>query len=82
MASPAEATTSAVGSLTSGGDRISPTSGSDHLCTNGRRLHQHARRGLRFRPHCVSEDKTIQERRCRPRGIRRLVQPPSAAGGA
>ena len=33
--SPAEATTSAVGSLTSGGDHISPTSGSDHLCTDG-----------------------------------------------
>jgi hypothetical protein len=34
----AEATTSAVGSLTSGGDHISPTGGSDHLCTDGRRL--------------------------------------------
>ena len=37
--SPAESTTSTVGSLTSGGGRISPTSGSDHLCTDGRRLH-------------------------------------------
>jgi hypothetical protein len=62
--SPAEATTSASGSLTSGGDHISPTSGSDHLCTDGQRLHQRARRGLRSRPHYGSEDKTIQE--CRP----------------
>jgi hypothetical protein len=37
--SPAEATTSAVGSLTSGGNHISPTSGSDHVCTDGQRLH-------------------------------------------
>jgi hypothetical protein len=37
--SPAEATISAVGSLTSGGDYISPTGGSDHLCTDGQRLH-------------------------------------------
>jgi hypothetical protein len=34
MDSPAEATTSTVGSLTSGGDHISPTRGSDHLCTS------------------------------------------------
>jgi hypothetical protein len=80
--SPAEATTSAVGSLTSGGDHISPTGGSDHLCTDGQRLHQRARRGLRSHPHYGSEDKTIQERRRRPLGVRRLVQPPSAAGGA
>jgi hypothetical protein len=64
--SPAEATTSAVGSLTSGGDHISPTSGSDHLCTDGQRLHQRARRGLCSRPHYGSEDKTIQERRHHP----------------
>jgi hypothetical protein len=38
--SPAEATTSAVGSLTSGGDHISPAGGGDHLCTGGQRLHQ------------------------------------------
>jgi uncharacterized protein with von Willebrand factor type A (vWA) domain len=80
--SPAEATTSAVGSLTSGGDHISPTSGSDHLCTDGQRLHQHARRGLRSRPHCRSEDRTIQERRRRPRDVRRLVRSPDATGGA
>ena len=64
--SPAEATTSAVGNLTSGGNHISPTSGSDHLCTDGRRLPQHARRGPHSRPHYGSEDKTIQEHRRRP----------------
>jgi hypothetical protein len=80
--SPKEATTSAVGSLNSGGDHISPTSGSDHLCTDGRRLPQHAQRGPRSRPRCGSEDKTIQERHHRPRGVRRLVRPPGAAGGA
>jgi hypothetical protein len=78
----AEATTSAVGSLTSGGDHISPTGGSAHLCTDGQRLHQRARRGLRSRPLYGSEDKTIQECHRRPRGVRRLVQPPSVAGGA
>jgi hypothetical protein len=74
--SPAEATTSAVGSLTSDGDHISPTSGSDHLCTDGRRLPQHVRRGPRSHPRCGSEDKTIQERHHRPRDVRRLVRPP------
>jgi hypothetical protein len=74
--SPAEATTSAVGSLTSGGDHISPSSESDHLCTDGRSLPQHAQRGPRSRPHCGSEDKTIQECHHRPSGVRRLVRPP------
>jgi hypothetical protein len=73
MPSPAEATTFARGSLTSGGD---------HLCTGGRRLPQHARRGPRSRPHYGSEDKTLQERHRRPHGVRRLVRPPGAAGGA
>jgi hypothetical protein len=77
-----EATTSIVGSLTSGGDHVSPTSGSDHLCTDGQRLPHHTRRGPRSRPHYGSEDKTLQERRHRPRGVRRLVRPPGAAGGA
>jgi hypothetical protein len=36
--SPVVATISTVGSLTSGGDHISPSSGNDHLCTDGRRL--------------------------------------------
>jgi hypothetical protein len=66
MVPPAEATTSTTGSLTSGGDHLS-TDDSDHLCTGGRRLPQHARRGPRFHSHCGSEDKTIQERGRRPR---------------
>jgi hypothetical protein len=65
MVSPVEATTSATGSLTSGGDHLS-TNDSAHLCTGGRRLPLHAQRGLRSRPHCESEDKTIQERGRRP----------------
>jgi hypothetical protein len=60
MVSPAEATTSAVGSLTSGSNHISPAGGDDHLCTGGQRLHQCARRGLRSRPRCGSEGKTIK----------------------
>jgi hypothetical protein len=47
--SPAEATTSATGSLTSEGDHLS-TDDSGHLCTGGRRLPQHARRGPHSRP--------------------------------
>jgi hypothetical protein len=58
--SPAEATTSVVGSLTSGSDHISPAGGGDHLSTGGQRLHQCARRGLRSRPRCGSEGKTIK----------------------
>jgi hypothetical protein len=49
MVSPAEATTSATDSLASGGDHFS-TDDSGHLCTGGRRLPQHARRGPRSRP--------------------------------
>jgi hypothetical protein len=41
------------------------------------RPHQHARRGLRSRPHYGSEDKTIQECRPHPHDVRRLVRPPS-----
>jgi hypothetical protein len=40
MVSPAEATTSAMGSLTSDGDHLS-TDDSAHLCTGGRRLLSH-----------------------------------------
>jgi hypothetical protein len=71
-----------MGSLTSESDHITPTSGSNHLSTDGQRLHQRARRVLRSRPHYGSEDKTIQERRLHPHGVRRLVRPPGAAGGA
>jgi hypothetical protein len=79
--SPAEATTSTMGSLTSGSGHISPTSGSGHLCTDGQWLHQRARSGLCSRPHYRSEDKTIQERRLHPHGVRRLVRPPGVTGG-
>jgi hypothetical protein len=48
MDSPAEATTSAMGSLTSG-DHLS-TNDSGHLCTGGWRLPQRARRGPRSCP--------------------------------
>jgi hypothetical protein len=58
--SPAEATTSVVGSLTSGSDHISPAGGGDHLSTGGQRLHQCARRGLCSRLRCGSEGKTIK----------------------
>jgi hypothetical protein len=81
MVSPVEATASATGRLTSGGDHLS-TDDSGHLCTGGWRLPQHARRGPRSRPHQGSEDKTIQERGRRPRDARRLIRPPGAAGGA
>jgi hypothetical protein len=64
--SPAEATTFAVGSLTSGSDHISPTGGGDHLCTSGQRLHQRARRGLRSRPRYGSEGKTIKNATAAP----------------
>jgi hypothetical protein len=64
--SPAEATTSAVGSLTSGSDHISPAGGGDHLSTGGQRLHQCARRGLRSRPRCGSEGKTIKNAAAAP----------------
>jgi hypothetical protein len=64
--SPAEATTSAVGSLTSGGDHISPARGGDLLCTRGQRLHQCARRGLRSRPRYGSEGKTVKNAAAAP----------------
>jgi hypothetical protein len=66
MVSPAEATTSAVGSLTSGSDHISPAGGGDHLCTGGQQLHQCARRGLRSCPRCGSEGKTIKNAAAAP----------------
>jgi hypothetical protein len=67
MPSPAEETTSARGSL---------TSGSDLLCTSRWRLPQHARRGPRSCLINGSEDKTIQERRRYHCGVRRLVWSP------
>jgi hypothetical protein len=74
MVSPAEATTSAMGSLTSDGDHLI-TDDSGHLRTDGRRLPQHARTGPRSHPYCRSEDKAIQEHDRRPRSVRCLVRP-------
>jgi hypothetical protein len=89
MVSPVEATTSVVGSLTSGGDHLS-TDDSDHLCTGD--LLATAAASSRAKSSSLpfsygGEDKTIQERGCHPRGVRCLVRPPgrhwnSVAGGA
>jgi hypothetical protein len=80
MVSPAEATTSAMGSLTSGGDHLS-TDGSGHLRTGVRRLPQRAKMSSLPSSH-GSEDKTIQECGRHPHGVQRLVCPPSTASGA
>jgi hypothetical protein len=89
VVSPAEATTSAAGSLTSGGDHLS-TDDSGHLCTGG--LPATAAASARAKRSSLpssyeSEDKTVQERGCHLHGVRRLVRPPgrhqsSVAGGA
>jgi hypothetical protein len=89
VVSPAEATTSAAGSLTSGGDHLS-TDDSDHLCTGGlpATTAASAREERSSPPSSYGgEDKTIQERDCHLRGVRRLLRPPgrrrsSAAGCA
>jgi hypothetical protein len=78
VVSPAEATTSAVGSLTSGGDHLS-TDDSDHLCTGGLPATAAAspRAERSSSPSSYGdEDKTIQERDCHLHGVRRLVRPP------
>jgi hypothetical protein len=89
MVSPAEATTTTVGSLTNGDDHLS-TDDSGHLCTGGllatAAASAHAKRSS-LPSSYGSEDKTIQERDHHPHGVRRLVRPPgwhrnSAAGGA
>jgi hypothetical protein len=75
MPSPAEATTYARGSLSSGCDHLS-TDDSGHLCTGRWRLPQHVRRGPRSRLTNGSEDKIIQERRRYHCDVRRLVRSP------
>jgi hypothetical protein len=89
VVSPAEATTSEVGSHTSGGDHVGADDG-NHLYTGGlpatAAASAHAKRSSLPSSH-GSEDKTIQERGRHPHGVRRLVQPPgrcrsNAAGGA
>jgi hypothetical protein len=86
VVSSAEATTSAAGSLTSGGDHLSTDDnghlcigGGDHLCTGG--LPAMAAASARAKRSSLpssygSEDKTIQERSRHPHGVRRLVRPP------
>jgi hypothetical protein len=85
VVSPAEATTSVVGSLTSGSDHLGTddsghlcTGGGDHLCTGG--LPATAAASARAKWSSLpsshgSEDKTIQERDRHPHSVRRLVQP-------
>jgi hypothetical protein len=78
VVSPAEATTSAVGSLTSGGDHLS-TDDSGHLCTDGLPAAATASPcAERSSPPSSygGEDKNIQERDHHLRGVRRLVRPP------
>ena len=88
VASPAEATTSVVGSLNSDGDHLS-TDDSGHLCTGGLpATAASSPRAERSSPPSSygGEDKTIQERDRHLHGVRRLVRPSgrhrnSAAGG-
>jgi hypothetical protein len=77
MVSPAKATTSAMGSLTSGGDHLS-TDDSGHLCTGRRRLPQHAQRGPRSRPPTGVRTRPSKNAAATPYGLRHLVQPPGA----
>jgi hypothetical protein len=81
VVSPAEATTSTAGSLTSGDDHLS-TDDSSHLRTGGLpataaapTAHEEVLAPALLR----SEDKTIQERGRHLRGVQRLVRPPRAA---
>jgi hypothetical protein len=78
VVSPAEATTSTAGSLTSGGDHLS-TDDSGHLCTGGLPVTTVASaRAERSSPPSSyeGEDNTIQERDRHLRGVRRLVRLP------
>jgi hypothetical protein len=73
-----EATTSAAGSLTSGGDHLS-TDDSGHLCTCGLPATAAVLARVERSSPLSSyggEDKTIQERDRHLRGVRRLVRPP------
>jgi hypothetical protein len=72
MVSPAKATTSATGSLTSGGDHLS-TDDSGHLCTGRQRLPQHARRGPRSRPPAGVRTRPSKNVAATPARVRRLV---------
>jgi hypothetical protein len=75
LVSPAEATTSAAGSLTSSGDHLS-TDDSGHLCTGGLpAMAAASARAERSSPPSSygGEDKTIQERDRHLHSVRRLV---------
>jgi hypothetical protein len=79
----AEATASAGGSLTYDDHHLS-TDDSGHLRANATgewRTPQCAPAGTHSRLRHRSEDKTVQEHEHRPRGVRRVVRPPGAAGG-
>jgi hypothetical protein len=78
----AEATTSAVGSLTSSGNHLS-TNDSDHLCTGRQRLPQHARRGPRSRPLTGVTTRPSKNAAATPAAYDVLYDPPppSAANG-
>jgi hypothetical protein len=78
VVSPVEATTSAAGSLTSGGNHLS-IDDTDHLCTGGLPVTAaiSARAKRSSLPYSYgSEDKTIQERGRHLHSVRRLVRPP------
>jgi hypothetical protein len=77
----AEATTSALGSLTSGDDHLS-TDDSAHLCTGGRRLPQHARRGPRSRPPKGVGTRPSKNAAAAPAAYDALYGPPRMASGA
>jgi hypothetical protein len=75
MVSPAEATTSATGSLTSGGNHLSPDD-SAHLRTSGRRLPQHARRGPRSCPPMRVRTRPSKNTAATPAAYGILYDPP------
>jgi hypothetical protein len=81
VVSTAEATTSTVGGLTSGGEHLS-TNDSGHLRTGGlptTAATPTAHEEVLAPALLWSEDKTIQERGRRLHGVRHLVRPPGAA---
>jgi hypothetical protein len=75
MVLPAEATTFAMGSLTSGGGHLS-TDDSGHLCTDGRRLPQHARRGPRSCPPAGVRTRPSKNAATTPTAYGVLYDPP------
>jgi hypothetical protein len=76
----AEATTSATGSLTSGGDHLS-SDDSAHLRAGGRRLPQHARRGPRSRPPTRVRTRPSKSTVATPAAYGILYDPPVRPAG-